>query len=63
VVCREGGNEKGVIGGPLTGARTAARRWRTGGGASAPSGYDMCSNEEGRRRGGEVLHRSVGALL
>jgi hypothetical protein len=51
--------------GPLTGARTTAMRWRTGDGASAPSGYDASSNEDRRRRGegGEVLHRSVGALF
>jgi hypothetical protein len=35
--------------GPLNGARTTARRWRTSGGASAPSGYSAGSNEEGRR--------------
>jgi hypothetical protein len=54
-----------MTGGPLTGTQTAARRWHTGGGASAPSGYDAGSNEEGRRQGegGEVLHQSVGALL
>jgi hypothetical protein len=27
-----------------------ARRWRTGGGALAPRGYDVGANDEGRRR-------------
>jgi hypothetical protein len=50
---------------PLTGAWTVARRWRTSGRTSAPSGYNAGVNVEERRRGegGEVLHRSVGALL
>jgi hypothetical protein len=29
----------------------AVRRWHTGGGTSAPSGYGVGANEEGRRRG------------
>jgi hypothetical protein len=40
--------------GPLNGARTTVRRWRTGGGALTPSGYGAGADEEGRRRGGGV---------
>jgi hypothetical protein len=39
----------GATGEPLTGARTTARRWRTGDGASAPSSHDAGMIEEGRR--------------
>jgi hypothetical protein len=42
---------RGTIGGPLTGAQMISWRWRTGGGASAPSGYSAGAIEEGRRRG------------
>jgi hypothetical protein len=42
---------RGVTGGPLTGAQTTARRWRTGDGALAPSGRGTGTIEEGRRRG------------
>jgi hypothetical protein len=41
----------GVTGGPLTGARTTVSKWRTGGGASAPSGHGAGTIEEGRRQG------------
>jgi hypothetical protein len=40
-----------ATGGPLTEARTTARRWCTGGGASAPNGHGAVTIEEGRRRG------------
>jgi hypothetical protein len=49
---------RGTTGGLLIRARMATWRWRTGGGASAPSGYCAGSNEEGRR-GGEGVRCST----
>jgi hypothetical protein len=47
-----------ATGGPLTGARTAVRRRRTGSGASARNGDGAGAVEGWRRRvGGGVLHR------
>jgi hypothetical protein len=51
-----------VIRGLLIGAQTTVRRWRSGGGASAPSGYGACMNEEGRRRG-EGVRCSTGVWV
>jgi hypothetical protein len=42
---------RGATGGLLTGARITARRRRTDGGASVPSGHGAGVIEEGRRRG------------
>jgi hypothetical protein len=40
-----------TTGGPLTGARTMARRWHTGDGALTLSGYGAGVIEDERRRG------------
>jgi hypothetical protein len=53
--------QHGTTGGPLTGARTMVSRWRTGGGASAPSGYGASANEGGRR--GEGVRCSTGVWV